>query len=167
MTFTFRVTNTGVEDVTVTSLTDTVFGDLNGQGTCATGGLIPVGDSYTCELTVTLSGDAGNPHVNSVTAIAVDDEGTTDDDSDDETVTFSDSPPVIDVTKTADPTSVPETGGPVTFTFRVTNTGVEDVTVTSLTDTVFGDLNGQGTCATGGLIPVGDSPSPTSTRPSS
>ena len=157
VTFTFRVTNTGVEDVTVTSLTDTVFGDLNGQGTCATGGLIPVGDSYTCELTVTLSGDAGNPHVNSVTAIAVDDEGTTDDDSDDETVTFSDSPPVIDVTKTADPTSVPETGGPVTFTFRVTNTGVEDVTVTSLTDTVFGDLNGQGTCATGGLIPVGDS----------
>ena len=79
------------------------------------------------------------------------------DDTDDETVTFTDVPPVVDVTKTASPTSVPETGGPVTFTFVVDNAGDEDFTLTSLSDTVFGDLNGQGTCATGGLVLVGDS----------
>ena len=36
---------------------------------------------------------------------------------------------------------MPETGGDVTFTFLVQNTGPVDVTLTSLTDTVFGDLS--------------------------
>ena len=157
MTFTFLVENIGVEDVTLTSLNDTVFGDLDGQGTCATGGLIPVGDSYTCSVTVFLSSDSLTDHYNVVTAVATDDDGTTDTATDDETVTFDDVAPDIQITKTASPTHVPETGGNVTFTFLVENIGVEDVTLTSLNDTVFGDLDGQGTCATGGLIAVGDS----------
>ena len=38
---------------------------------------------------------------------------------------------MIRVTKTADPTHVPETGGNVTFTFLVENTGQEDVSLTA------------------------------------
>ncbi len=121
VTFTFLVENIGQEDVTLTSLTDTVFLDLNGQGDCVTGGLILIGGDYSCSITVFLSGDDLADHVNVATAVATDDDGTTDEDSDDETVTFDDVLPAIDVTKTADPTSVPETGENVTFTFLVEN----------------------------------------------
>lgn len=48
--------------------------------------------------------------------------------------------PEITVTKTADPTSLPEPGGDVTFTVLIENTGEEDVRITSLTDNIFGDI---------------------------
>ncbi len=39
-----------------------------------------------------------------------------------------------------------EPGGDVTFTVRIDNTSaVDDVTIDSLTDTIYGDLDGQGT----------------------
>ena len=121
VTFTFTVNNIGVEDVTLTSLTDTVFGDLNGQGDCATGGLIPIGGSYSCSITTFLSADDLVDHYNVATAVGTDDDGTSDTATDDETVTFTDVAPDITLTKTANPTSVPETGGDVTFTFLVEN----------------------------------------------
>ncbi len=155
--FTFLVENVGVEDVTLTSLTDTVFGDLDGQGSCLTGGSIPVAGSYSCSLTVFLASDDLSAHSNVVTAIGADDDGNTDTDFDGELVSFTNVDPDIVVTKTADPASVPETGSDVEFTFLVENVGVEDVTLTSLTDTVFGDLDGQGSCLTGGSIPVAGS----------
>ena len=86
-------------------------------------------------------------HSNLATAVAVDDDETEATDSDDETVTFTDVPPTIDLTKSASPSVVPETGADVTFTFTVDNIGEEDVTLTSLTDNVFGDLDAKGTCA--------------------
>jgi hypothetical protein len=157
VTFTIEVKNMGVEDVTLSSLIDDRFGDLNGQGTCAIGDLIPVGGSYTCQVTKFLASDSLTPHTNVVTAVAVDDDGTSATDYDDETVTFDNLAPVIHITKTADPTHVPETGGDVIFTFLVENTGMEDVTLTSLTDTVFGDLGGQGTCVLPQTVLVGGS----------
>jgi uncharacterized repeat protein (TIGR01451 family) len=45
----------------------------------------------------------------------------------------------IEVTKTADPTSV-ESGGTVTFTVHVDNTGTTTVTITSLIDVPYGNL---------------------------
>ncbi len=155
--FTFLVENIGPEDVTLTSLVDDKFGDLDGKGTCDVPQTILIGGSYTCEYTVNLASDSLTPHTNVVTATAVDDDYTAASDTDDATVTFDDVAPDITITKTADPTHVPETGGDVTFTFLVENIGPEDVTLTSLTDTVFGDLNGQGDCITGGLISVGGS----------
>ena len=76
MTFTFLVENIGQEDVTLTSLTDTVFGDLNGQGDCVTGGLIPIGGSYSCSITVNLAADDLVAHYNLATAVGTDDDGT-------------------------------------------------------------------------------------------
>ncbi len=154
VTFTVEVENTGVEAVTLTSLVDDRFGDLEGQGTCD---LVPVpvvlapGESYSCSFDKVLASDSLTAHTNVVTAVAVDDDGTTATDTDDATVTFTDVAPVIVVTKSAAPSVVPETGGTVTFTVEVENTGVEAVTLTSLVDDRFGDLEGQGTCD---LVPV-------------
>ena len=61
----------------------------------------------------------------------------------------------IRVTKTANPTHVPETGGNVTFTFLVGNIGQVDVTLNSLVDTRFGNLAGKGTCTVPQTIPAG------------
>jgi len=68
---------------------------------------------------------------------------------------FSTPPPVdedepenksdITVTKKANPPSVTAPGGMVTFTVEVTNNGAVPVTLYSLWDDKYGDLNGQGT----------------------
>ena len=76
VTFTFLVENIGEEDVTLTTLTDTVFGDLDGQGDCVTGGTIAIGGSSTCSITVFLSSDSLTAHENVVTAVGTDDDGT-------------------------------------------------------------------------------------------
>jgi archaellum component FlaG (FlaF/FlaG flagellin family) len=157
VTFTFLVENIGQEDVTLTSLGDTVFGSLDGKGTCSVPQTILVGGSYSCAYTVFLSSDSLTAHYDVATATAEDDEGTPATDDDDATVTFSDVAPAIRITKTANPTSVPETGGDVTFTFLVENIGTEDVTLTSLSDTVFGTLDGGADCKVGTVLAAGAS----------
>jgi uncharacterized repeat protein (TIGR01451 family) len=52
------------------------------------------------------------------------------------TVSFTDVPPQISVTKTPDLTEVPETGADVTYTVTVTNDGTEAATIAAVTDTV-------------------------------
>jgi hypothetical protein len=99
-----------------------------------------------------VTGNAGDSHTDVVTAEGTDDEGNTDTDTDDATVNINNENPLITVDKTANPTSVTEPGGNVTFTVLVTNSSVEAVTLTALDDDIYGDLNGQGTCATGGTI---------------
>jgi Ice-binding-like len=71
-TFTVTVHNTSTEAVTLTSLTDNVYGDLNGQGTCATGGTIAAGKSYTCAFSGQFHGKAGASQTDTVTAVATD-----------------------------------------------------------------------------------------------
>jgi hypothetical protein len=76
--YTIRVTNLGKENVSLFSLTDDKFGDLNGVGTCTTGGTI-LGSAtgtlyYECKFTKTISGAAGTSHINEVTAVAKDNE---------------------------------------------------------------------------------------------
>ena len=65
--------------------------------------------------------------------------------------------PRIEVTKTANPTSVPETGGDVTFTFVVANTGNVPATLTALSDDKFGTLAGDADCQVGTVLAPGDS----------
>ncbi|MEY2818178.1 MAG: hypothetical protein RL275_1641, partial [Chloroflexota bacterium] len=79
-------------------------------------------------------------------------------DDDDATVDFTDVAPTIEVTKTADPIAVPETGGNVTFTFVVKNTSSEEpVTITSLSDSVYGVLAGDTDCKVGTVLAAGAS----------
>jgi hypothetical protein len=102
---------------------------------------LTAGGTATGEATVTLN-EAGTV-INNATATGDDSiiEPTTLEDSDSATVIVESPPtthpPVISVTKTADPTSVPETGGNVEFSISVTNDGSESVTIDSLSDTDF------------------------------
>jgi Flp pilus assembly protein TadG len=157
VTFSILINNTGEQDVTLTSLVDDVFGNLNGQGDCATGGTIPVGGSYPCSFTVFLSSPTLADHVDKVTATLEDAYLGTVTPFDTALVTFTDEEGTISIAKTANPTSVPETGGNVTFGFTVQNTGLVSVTLGSLTDSTLGDLNGKGSCVTGGIVPAGGS----------
>jgi len=151
--FTFVVTNNGAEAVTLTSLHDSVFGELL-SGPVA----LAAHDSYTLTITRWIACDSsvlapnklavscGCPptpcqyHYNIVTAVASDSQGNTDTATDDAKVTFTDVKPDISVTKTASVCSVPRTGADVDFTFVVTNNSAEAVTLTSLHDSVFGEL---------------------------
>ena len=78
--------------------------------------------------------------------------------TDDATVDFTNVNPYIEVTKTAGPTAVPETGGNVLFTFVVKNTSSEEpVTITSLADSVYGTLTGDDDCKVGTVLAAGAS----------
>ncbi|MFQ5593536.1 MAG: hypothetical protein ACE5HA_05255 [Anaerolineae bacterium] len=157
VTFTVRVTNTSIEAVTLNSLVDDVYGDLNGKGTCSVPQTLAVGASYECSFSAQVTGNAGHTETDTVTATVTDDEGNAADASDSATVIITDVPPTVQVNKTADPGSMREPGGNVTFTVRVTNTSVETVTLNSLKDDVHGNLNGRGTCSVPQTLAVGAS----------
>lgn len=140
--FTVKVTNDSEIDVlTLTSLVDDMFGNLDGKGTCDVPQSIALGGSYTCTFTEHVSGNAGSTHVNTVTATGSDDDHNEVSDKDDATVAFTDVPPTVDVTKDANVESINEPGGDVIFTVTVWNTSREAVTLTSLVDSVYGNLD--------------------------
>ena len=60
--------------------------------------------------------------MNTITTAALDDEGNAASGTANATVTYTNVTPAIAVVKTASPTSVPPTGGNVTYTYQVTNT---------------------------------------------
>ena len=157
VTFTVTVVNESAESVTLTSLVDDVFGDLDGVGDCSVPQEIAVGGSYSCSFTEFVSGEPGSPHVNVVTGVASDDDGNEVSDDDDATVTFTNLAPAIEVSKTADVVEVPETGADVTYTIVVDNVGDADVVIDSIVDDVFGDVNGLGDCSVPQEIAVGGS----------
>ena len=154
VTFTVGVANTSVETVTLSSLVDDVHGDLDGRGTCAVTQTIPVDGAYQCFFTATVSGNAGDVETDTVSAEAEDDEGNVASDDAGATVTVTDVEPTIAVSKAADPTEVPEPGGVVSFTVVVSNTGVEDVSLIALVDSIHGNLDDQGTCSVPQTIPA-------------
>jgi hypothetical protein len=151
-TFTVAVANTGRHPVTVTSITDDVYGNLNGRGTCAIAGTVAANGAYTCAFTGNFFGNAGARQTDTVAVAAVDDQGQTASASGRATVVITDVPPTITVDLEASPATRPEPGGTFTFDALVTNTSFETVTVTSLADSVGGDLNGRGTCLTGATL---------------
>ncbi len=153
VTFTFLVVNNSAEEATLDSLDDDYFGDLNGLGDCVVPQtLAAAGGTYSCSLTAEFSGEPDEPHINVVTATASDNDGNSDTETDDATVSFIDVLPDISMAKTADPTTVLETGADVEFTFTVTNNSAEEAVLDTLSDSVFGNLNGQGSCNVGGVL---------------
>ncbi len=152
VTFTFTVTNDGTVPATITSLEDDVYGTLSGDADCKVGTILAPSTSCSFTLDETLSGRVGTPHTDLFTAEVVDHDGNTASNGDDATVTFNDVLPRITVQKAADPVSVPETGGSVTFTFTVENSGFVPVTIDSLSDSVFGILSGDDDCKVGTVL---------------
>lgn len=154
VTFSFLIENLSlVDSVTITSLEDTIYGDITSiaGSTCSTPLEIAPGGDYSCSFTVTgLTGEPDAPEINVVTASGTDSDGKEVAGSDDATVSFTDALPDISVEKRADPATVAEPGENVEFTIVVTNDGLEDVTITSLTDNMFDDV--PGVCA---VDPIG------------
>jgi hypothetical protein len=158
--FTVVVTNTSNEALTLTSLTDNVYGNLSGKGSCALGATLAAsGGTYTCAFTGNFTGAAGASQTDTVTPVGTDSLGQTATSTAQATVTLTPTPatptPSLAVTKIPSPTSLPAPGGNFSFTVTVTNTSTEALTLTSLTDNVYGNLSGKGTCKTGGSIPAG------------
>jgi hypothetical protein len=139
------------------------LGDLNGRGSCAlpAGGLgLSGGGSYSCGFSADLLGNAGESKTDWIRVVASDDEGTQVEPSASVTVEFTDVPPAVTVAKLASPDHLPEPGGMVQFSVRVTNQGGEPVRLTALLDESLGDLTGWGTClvpSEGLLLASGDS----------
>lgn len=108
--FTVRVTNTSDVPVTLTSLVDDIYGDLDSEvhleSTCdLPSDTLADGDTYVCTFSEMVEGSAGDVETDTVTATAEDDEGNEVTDSDDATVTIipgSAPEPCIDLTKTID-----------------------------------------------------------------
>lgn len=162
------VTNLSRESVTLTELTDTVEGTtidilaLGGATTCVDNVVLQPADAtagggadtYACTFTRTVTGNADTTHTNTAEATVVDDDGSSAKASDVENVLVTDNPPTLSVLKTAQTPTIAEPGGPVTFDVLVTNLSPEAVTLTSLVDSVFGDLTARpnSTCATGGTL---------------
>lgn len=163
--FTFDVTNnSGAHDspIALESLVDSIYGDLSIIGADSdcldSPEFIAQGATYTCTLTAWVGGDAGDSFTNVVTATVRDDENDTATDTDSHMVAVLDVPSAITLDKSANPTSVPETGDnptlyrdvEYTFLFAVKSqieieTGVfvdasDTVTFSSLTDNMFGNL---------------------------
>jgi uncharacterized repeat protein (TIGR01451 family) len=158
VTYHFVITNTsGVGDpVTVDTLTDDVLGDLLAAAVAENGGLpIVLAPGGTFEFDYNPAGDlvlnSGESETNVVTVTGHDDENTPVSDTDDHTIEGTDVLPVIEVVKTG-PATVAEGGDTATFTFKITNLSGETdpVTVTSIVDSVYGNLYAAAIAENGG-----------------
>ena len=73
--FVVRVINVSNGPVLITSLVDSVYGNLNGMGSCSTGTSVRAGNVYLCQFDVNYRGVSGASETNIVIARAVDTEG--------------------------------------------------------------------------------------------
>ncbi len=164
VTFTVAVQNeSAVDEVTITSLVDSVHGDLNGQGDCSVPQVLaPRGGSYLCQFDALVTGIVGDFETDVVTVSGTDDDGEAVSESDGATVYIVDAGGLtagISISKLASPTAVTEPGEDVNFTLQIFNTSsVRDLTVDTLVDSVFGNLDRQGSCVLPILIPAGAGP---------
>lgn len=139
VTFSLTLNNLSAADsVIINSLTDTVFGDLDGAGDCSVPRTIQPGGSYSCSFTVDLEGEPGAPHMNMATASGYDDDGNPVSDDDSATVNFNNVAPAASLSKSA-------TRATVSYTVTVSNdSDVEPLMLESLEDDRFGDITDAG-----------------------
>lgn len=144
VTFNVTVTNTGTNSLDVSSLTDSVYGDLDGQGTCAVGATLATnGSTYTCSYQAEITGVAGASQTNTVVAKAVDGLPAEVSASDTTAVVIT---PRLGVGNIASPTSLTPPGGTVTFNVSAVNLAAGSITISAISDSVYGDLSTKGTC---------------------
>jgi uncharacterized repeat protein (TIGR01451 family) len=149
VTFSISITNTSQVDVVdILTITDSIYGDLDEQGSCSIPQSLPVGAQYNCAFTVEVTGEGGDSEVNTVTVTGVDDDGQEVVGTAQESVDILDRPPTISAVKRANPSIISSPGASVEFIFTVQNTSETDtVNVTSIIDSVYGDLNRKGDCS--------------------
>ena len=157
VTFSLTVVNTSASEViTLTEMVDDIYGpitstlrDINTTDCSTPQSLAPAGGTYSCSFTADVTGLAGTELIDIITVSGEDSDGNPVSDSDSAKVEIVGELPRVQLDKTATPTQVAAPGGPVVFTAQVENTSArESLTITSLVDNVYGDLNGKGSCST-------------------
>jgi uncharacterized repeat protein (TIGR01451 family) len=148
ITYTITVTNTGEVDLYITSLMDTLLGDLSSQ---ITGGVITLAEgSETFTYTYKVLASDSDPLLNTITVKGVNQfKANPVSDSDGHSVNLLNTG--VSITKSG-PTSA-EVGETITYTIIVTNTGEVDLHITTLSDTLLGDLK---SLISGGVITVAE-----------
>jgi hypothetical protein len=158
---TFHVTvynDSTVDLITINTLNDAPYGDITyvhddiESTTCSVSQPISAGGSYSCSFEGSVTGNAGEIQPDTVTASGADDDGTPVSDSDDATVTILNVDPAASLTKTV-------TQALVTFKVVVSNestSSTDPLTIDSLVDDQYGDLNGKGDCSVPQTIQQGD-----------
>ncbi|TWH77662.1 DUF7507 domain-containing protein [Sedimentibacter saalensis] len=134
-TYTYVVKNIGTVPVTLTSVVDDIIGPIELPADVE---LAP-GES-TAAMTAKHTYTDDGVYTNTVIATAKDNKNNTITDTDSAEVTVTDTLPSITVTKVANPTSLPKSGGVFTYTYVVKNNGIVPVTVTSVEDNVIGTI---------------------------
>ena len=156
-TFTVVVTNTSAEHGDHHVLTDDVYGNLATRPGSTCGALIgtilaPGASSAPCTSPATSSATPAPARPTSSPSWSPTPRAPPPPTTTTPSSTITDVPPTINVVKDATPLTPPAPGGTFTFNVVVTNTSFEPVTITSLTDDVYGNLNGRGTCAIGAVL---------------
>ena len=128
--YTLSITNNSVEQVTITALSDD--NPLPAGCTSLVGTTLAAGASTSCTYSVTHS-EAGT-YNNTASVTVTDNEGGSASDSDNRSVSVTDALPVVVLTKSAAPATLPIPGGDFVFTLVIANNGLEDFIITSLTD---------------------------------
>lgn len=140
------------------SLGQAIHGELtnpdNGlvkNNSCATNGAPPMlgpnGDEFTCEYTARIT--AQPPTYTAIiraTASDPDDPAADEVEIDGNVIVSVSSAQPVEVTLSANPTSLVAPGGPVQLTVFVRNNRSNGITLQSLSDSVIGNLHGRGTC---------------------
>ena len=135
VTYTYTVTNNSTEAATITALSDDQFGPLAGDSDCQVSTDIAGGANCSFDATFSVpAGDFPGTHVNIFSATVTDNDGNNDTATDDATVTYTDVLPIVVLTKSAVPTSLPIPGGDFIFTLEIANNGLEEFMVTGITD---------------------------------
>jgi hypothetical protein len=156
VTFQVTVNNVGSIDLTLTELSDDLLGNLNGEGTCSLPQtLVSTIGGYQCEYVAAANGNAGDEISVTVTATALGPQN-----SDTEivspSVTITDVLPSAVLTVSITPDELLDPGGPATVNITVENTGsAEQITLSALTDSSIGSLDGQRTCSVPQSIATG------------
>ncbi|MEP4147156.1 MAG: hypothetical protein ABJL54_08025 [Halioglobus sp.] len=148
----FNNSPSATDPITITSIVDVPYGDLTNSTSCSLPVVIPVGDSITCTYSTVITGaTAGETYPDEVTVTGEDDEGNAVEGKDNALITIIDStePPLpgdLRLLKLAIPAVVFEPGGFVTYEVILDNVSETPIEVSTLTDDIYGDLNGKGSC---------------------
>ena len=150
VTYTLVLTNPSGTNVTINSLIDDQFGDVSASCFGAASLNLVAGDTYVCDFIEVLpAANAGDQHINTVTATGTDSNGDVISDSDSATVLYiaetdPTPPPSIKVIKTASPDEISAPSATVTFDVVIVNTSdtSDPVTLNTLIDDIHGDQTG-------------------------
>jgi hypothetical protein len=168
-TFTVTMSNpTTADPVKITSLSDSIYGNLATRPSSSCQGAIgaslgPSTSSTTCAFTGPFTGKGQASQTDTVTAAAADASGATVSATANTTVTLSATTSTIGVTQIANPQTLPTPGGSFSFTVAVSNLSTDPVTVTAVTDSVYGNVANRPASTCGSLI--GQSLGPAETSP--